>query len=194
MGTVTPIAHRCLDCDGELLAGQAYCGHCGQRSNVSRLTLHEVGHEFAHALVHADRSVVSLLLSLLLRPGVVAREYVAGKRRRHFGPFSTLVVLIGVATLLSELVGFESITSTSKAPLNGVQNFINQHDNVVVFAQIPLLSLLCWLLFRRDRFSFAEHTVLLAWARGTVAAALIFPATSALITAVALAFERIRLS
>jgi Protein of unknown function (DUF3667) len=61
--------------------------------------------------MHGDRSVLALLRSLLLRPGFVAREYVFGKRRRYFGPFATLVILLGVSTLLSELVRFESITS-----------------------------------------------------------------------------------
>jgi|HubBroStandDraft_6_1064221.scaffolds.fasta_scaffold148249_2 hypothetical protein len=164
MGTGDRAARRCLDCAGELLVGQSFCGHCGQRTDLARLTLHEVGHEFVHALVHADRSALSLLLSLLLRPGVVAREYVAGKRRRHFGPFSSLVVLIGATTLLSELVGFESITS-SRA-LNGVQDFLNGHVNLIVFAQIPLLTFLCSLLFRRDRFDFVEHMVLVAYTSG----------------------------
>ena len=152
---------RCLECGLELQADQRFCCRCGQRTDLERLTLGEIGHEFVHALVHADRSAAALLRSLLLRPGVVAREYVLGKRRRYFGPFATLVILLGVATLLSELVGFESITSD--AQLNALQNFINRHVNVVVFLQVPLLALLCSLLFRRDRFNLAEHTVLVAY-------------------------------
>lgn len=153
--------HRCLECGLELQSDHRFCCRCGQRTDLERLTLGEIGHEFVHALVHADRSVAALLRSLLLRPGVVAREYVLGKRRRYFGPFATLVILLGVATLLSELVGFESITSDAR--LNALQNFINRHVNVVVFLQVPLLALLCWLLFRRDRFNLAEHTVLVAY-------------------------------
>jgi hypothetical protein len=245
MKTGVSAGSRCLDCAGELQATDGYCRQCGQRTDVSRLTIEEIGHEFVHAIVHADRSVLSLLLSLLLRPGVVAREYVAGKRRRHFGPFATMVVLVGVATLLSELVGFESITST--AALNGAQNFINHHVNIIVFVQVPLLSLICWLLFWRDRVNFAEHIVLvaytvglrailfillvlpvwyflhpderllgdgiwavwsiyfgiaaaqfypgnrfLAWVKGTAAAAIIFPATSVLMSAITLGYRHLQ--
>jgi hypothetical protein len=152
---------RCLECGLQLQDDQRFCSRCGQRTDLERLTLGEIGHQLMHALMHADRSVVALLRSLFLRPGFVAREYVFGKRRRYFGPFATLVILLGVSTLLSELVGFESITS--RAQLNGLQNFINRHVDVVVFLQVPLLALLCRMLFRRDRFNFAEHSVLVAY-------------------------------
>jgi hypothetical protein len=157
-----PTAQRCLDCGAELLPGQKFCAQCGQRTDLSRLTVHEIAHEFTHALLHADRSALALLRSLLLRPGVVAREYVQGKRRRHFGPFATLVILVGVGSLVSELLGFESITSSTH--LNALQDFLNRHVNILVFAQVPLLSLMCLLLFRRDHYGFAEHTVLVVYA------------------------------
>lgn len=166
----------CLDCGERLLAGQKYCACCGQKTSVARLTLHEIAHELLHALLHADRSAYALLRSLLIRPGIVAREYVLGRRRRHFGPFATLVILIGLATLLSDAAGFESISST--APLNALQDFVNRHVNVVVLAEVPLLALLCTALFRADRFTFAEHTVLVAYAfslRALVFMGLILP-------------------
>ena len=155
-------ARGCLDCGNTLLPGQKFCAQCGQRASVGRLTLHDIGHEFVHALVHTDRSVYALLRSLVLRPGIVAREYVLGKRRRYFGPFATLVILIGISTLLSELLGFESITSAES--LNGLQSFLNRHVNLIVFAQVPLFGLLCMGLFRADHFSFAEHAVMVAYA------------------------------
>ena len=153
---------HCLDCGMELTPERKFCSNCGQRTATERLSLHDIGHDFVHALVHADRSAYALLKSLCLRPGIVAREYVQGKRRRHFGPFATLVVLIGISTLISELVGFESITSS--AQLNDLQRFLNRHVNLIVFAEVPILSLLCLGLFRADRYTFAENTVLATYA------------------------------
>jgi Protein of unknown function (DUF3667) len=152
----------CLDCGVVLLAGQKYCPRCGQRTDLARLTLRDIGREVVHAVVHTDRSAYALLRALCARPGYVAREYVRGRRRRHFGPFATLVVLIGISTLLTEFIGFQSITSD--APLNGLLNFLQRHVNLIVFAQLPLLSLACLGLFRADRFTYAEHTVLAAYA------------------------------
>lgn len=153
----------CLDCATPLRPEQRFCHQCAQRADVHRLTIHAIAHDFLHALVHADRSVISLLKALFIRPGKVAREYVAGMRRRHFGPFATLIILIGIATLLFDVTGFQSFTRTGGTQLNALLNFLQLHLNLIVFAQVPLLSLLCLALFRRDRFNYAEHTVLAAY-------------------------------
>ena len=155
---------RCLDCGTELRTGENFCRHCAQRADVRRLTIHTIGHDFLHALVHADRSVLSLLKALFIRPGYVAREYVAGMRRRHFGPFATLIVLIGIATLLFDVTGFQSFTRTGGLRLNALLNFLQIHLNLIVFVQVPLLSLLFLAAFRADGFNYAEHTILAAYA------------------------------
>jgi Protein of unknown function (DUF3667) len=70
------------------MAGQHYCPNCGQRAVTPRLNLHEIGAEFVHALVHVDRSALSLIWQLLVRPGAVARDSVSGRRKHYFGPFN----------------------------------------------------------------------------------------------------------
>ena len=47
------------------------------------------------------------MTALITRPGAVAREYVEGKRRRHYGPFATLAVLVGLAALAVNVADFE---------------------------------------------------------------------------------------
>jgi hypothetical protein len=87
---------RCLNCDASLSAGQAFCSVCGQSSDTHRLSLHDITHALVHVFTHADRSVFSLVRDLAHKPGRVAREYVAGKRRRYFNPFTFAIVVIGV--------------------------------------------------------------------------------------------------
>jgi hypothetical protein len=154
----------CLDCGAHLRPEQNFCHHCAQRADVQRLTIHTIVHDFLHALFHADRSVFSLLKALFIRPGHVAREYVAGRRRSHFGPFATLLVLIAIAVLLFDVTGFQSFTRSDGLQLNALLNFLELHLNLIVFVQVPLLSLLCLAVFRMDGFNYAEHTVLAAYA------------------------------
>jgi hypothetical protein len=80
----------CRDCGAGLTPAQAYCGTCGQKRIVGKITLHEIAHDLIHAFVHVDRSVLSLVRQLLLRPGAVARDFIEGRRRRYFGPFGFL--------------------------------------------------------------------------------------------------------
>jgi Protein of unknown function (DUF3667) len=159
---VDPGHPRCLDCGADLLQGCRFCPHCGQRADTHRLTIRDLGHDLMHALVHVDRSVYSLFRALITRPGLVAREYVDGMRRRYFGPLASLVIVVGVTSLLISVTGFQSFTS--EAGTNALVNFLQRHVNLVVLAQAPLLAVFCLGLFRADRLNYAEHTVLAAYA------------------------------
>lgn len=153
----------CTNCGSVLLPGQAFCGACGQPAHLGRLTLHEIGHEALHALVHVDRSVLALLRDLLLRPGIVALDYVSGKRRQHFGPFAFLVVVVALATALVALTGFSVVSSS--AP-NRVADFLQGHVNLVFFLQVPMMALACRALAFNRRFNVAEYLVLAAYTSG----------------------------
>jgi hypothetical protein len=156
-------ATSCLNCATPLAPGQKYCGACGQRVIEGRLTLHEIGHDVMHALTHADRSIFKLIGALLVRPGQVAREYVDGRRKSYFGPFAFLVIMVGVASFLTYLMGLQWFTSV---PSSGARAFLSRHFNLVILIQAPLLALGCQLLFMSNRLNFSEHLVLTAYASG----------------------------
>lgn len=96
MATHAP--NKCRNCYADLTLGRAYPATCGQKIVSTRLTLHEVAEDLLHAFVHADRSILSLVRLLLVRPGTVALDYVHGKRNRYFGPFAFLGVIVAVAS------------------------------------------------------------------------------------------------
>ena len=82
----------CRNCDTALAPEHKFCVSCGQRTDIGpRLTMREISHDIVHAITHADHSIFALVRSLLTRPGHVAREYVAGQRKRHFGPRAATV-------------------------------------------------------------------------------------------------------
>ena len=152
---------RCLNCDAELGAGRGFCAECGQKATQSRLTLHHIAHELAHALVPVDRSGFSRVRCLLLRPGFVAREYVEGKRRRYYGPFAFLVVVVALASAVITISGFQTVSSSTP---NVAADFIQHHVNLLFFAQVPLLAGLCGVLGgRRGRYNYAEYLVLASY-------------------------------
>jgi Protein of unknown function (DUF3667). len=151
---------RCLNCDARLAAEQAFCGICGQAAGSRRLTMHEIGEDLMHAVVHADRSALSLLRKLLVGPGRVAGDYVSGRRKRHFGPFAFLVIVVGVASAAVALSGFRAFTSSSP---NAIAEFLQRHVNLAILLQVPILAAFCGAMFRQDAFNFAEHLVLAAY-------------------------------
>ena len=154
---------RCLNCGVAYAPAQSFCGACGQKTASHRLTLHEIGHELMHAFVHVDRSVLSLVRQLLVRPGGVARDYVEGRRTRYFGPFAFLVIVVGLSTGLMTLAGFRSVIDLSDRAAV-VSELVQRHLNLVILLQVPILAGVCGLLFRGDAANFAERMVLVAYA------------------------------
>ena len=72
--------------------------------------MRDIGHDLAHAITHAGHSIFALVRALATRPGTVAREYAAGKRKSHFGPFAFLVITVGLASAIILISGVEWFT------------------------------------------------------------------------------------
>ncbi len=164
---------RCVNCDSALSDGHRFCAHCGQKAIVARLTVREIVHDLWHALMHVDRSALALVRMLLSRPGYVARDYVEGKRKRYFGPFAFLVIIVGLASAAISISGVNIVTfkelgshPPSTLVLDALTSFFQRHVNVVILLETPLLAAFNRLLFRKDGTNFAEQLVLASYASG----------------------------
>ena len=154
---------KCANCDAAILPTQNYCANCGQKACTPRLTLHEIGEEFVHALAHVDRSVLSLIRQLLVNPGFVALEYVSGRRKRYFGPFAFLVVTVAFSSAVFAISGFQVVAADSP---NTLVEFLQHHVNLLVFADVPILAAFCRLVGFSERFNYAEYLVLASYTGG----------------------------
>jgi hypothetical protein len=152
---------RCLNCDTAFQASANFCANCGQRTDASRLTFRDILRDLMHTFVNVERGPLAFAWALLTRPGVVAREYVDGKRRRHYGPFATLAVLVGLTALAVNLTGFQ-ILSHDGLPSTPT-SLLQRHFNVLLLLQLPLLGGVCTFVFRRARMTLPEHMVLVAY-------------------------------
>jgi hypothetical protein len=156
-------AAACKNCDRPLIAGWQYCADCGQQTATHRLTLHEIGHDTLHALLHVDRSALSLVRALALRPGRVALDYVAGRRKRYYGPFPFLIVSVAIASAAIALTDFPVITAETP---NAVASFLQHHVNLLYFASVPIIAASLRGLTPRGPFNYAEYLVLAAYDGG----------------------------
>ncbi|MBX3228353.1 MAG: DUF3667 domain-containing protein [Labilithrix sp.] len=167
--TVVVRGSACPNCDRPVEEDFRFCAGCGQRAAVGRLALHDIVPDAFHALVHADKSVLSLMKALALRPGVVAREYaLEGKRKRYFNPFAFLVLVLGVCITMNALVHpytaqAHLLPSDADPALRAIfvrqdrlNLLIERYQNVVTFAALPIFTTVFWLFFRRRNVRFAE--------------------------------------
>lgn len=75
----------CPNCGATTEGG--YCAECGQRKRAGVLTLREVLGDVFGELFELDSRLWRSLGPLVARPGLLTREYVAGRRARYLSPF-----------------------------------------------------------------------------------------------------------
>ena len=89
----------CKNC-GHIYSGQ-FCNNCGQPSDTHKLNLHFIWHDLQHAFLHFDKGVLFTAKELFTRPGNSIREFIEGKRVKHFKPISLVIILATLYGVLS---------------------------------------------------------------------------------------------
>ena len=82
-------AQACANCDTPFdtpAAPPRYCPQCGQETTLHPPSVAEFAHEFVGHYVALEGPLWSSLRMLVLHPGRITREYLAGRRRRYVLP------------------------------------------------------------------------------------------------------------
>jgi hypothetical protein len=85
------IHSQCGNC-GVALMGP-YCHACGQHAHESARSVSALFHDAWHIATHVDERFWKTLYTLLLRPGVLTKEYFAERRARYLPPVRLYLVL-----------------------------------------------------------------------------------------------------
>jgi hypothetical protein len=81
----------CLNCGTTV--EERYCTRCGQENLEPKESVgHVVGHFFAD-ITHFDSKLFITLKDLILRPGFLTREYVAGRRSSYLNPIRMYIFI-----------------------------------------------------------------------------------------------------
>ncbi len=171
----------CRNCDREF-SGK-YCPDCGQPAKTHRLDLHSVWHDIQHGLLHIDKGILYTLSQLFTKPGITIREYIEGKRVRHFKPVSLVIILATIYALISHFLkigivedtgsslksGFSGLNlsfSGDKTEMMKIKEFIEDHFAVLQFMLLPFYAAASRLAFRKCGYNYVEHVVINSFIRG----------------------------
>ncbi len=98
---VKPSPDICPNCGSRFAEPRPkYCGDCGQESNLRAPSLLEFIQQLGGAYISTEGALWRTLWRLLLLPGQLTLEYLAGRRRRYVLPLR-LYLTISVLALLS---------------------------------------------------------------------------------------------
>lgn len=156
----------CKNC-GNTFEGK-YCNQCGQKITADRFTLKEILHNFFHNFTHLDTGILYLAKELYIKPGIVAKEYIQGKRKKYFNPLQYLIIVVAVSmfiTIKFNILGPTPDPANLVSPDNSVrfaaqmQNFFYKNFNLVLFLSVPVSALFSWIFFKRSGYNYAENLI-----------------------------------
>jgi len=190
MSTISP-AH-CAGC-GAAVTGR-YCTDCGEHTEPHDYSMKHFVEEVLETVAHVDGRVFASFRSLLTRPGQLAADFLAGRRKAQIGPVQMFVVCNVLYFLFLPLALQVPFTSTLRMqtenrPWRAMATRMvdakvaDRHEEIEAYAahfdeaahlqghslvmlMVPLFAIGVWTLHPRARRYYAEHLVFSFYAMG----------------------------
>jgi hypothetical protein len=144
-----------------------YCPNCGQTADTHKLNHHFIWHDIQHGFLHFDKGIFYTAKELFTRPGHFIREYIEGKRVKHFKPISLVIILAtlyGVSTLNLDikLVNIENTYNYDRAALTfkDLNHWVSLHYSWIILFILPVRAVTTFIIFRKQGYNYYEHIVL----------------------------------
>jgi len=161
---------HCKNC-GNSFHGH-YCNTCGQDAHTGRIDKHFIYHELQHGLFHIDKGILYTLKQLFTNPGQTIRLFVEGKRVKHFKPLAFLLVMAGLYAFVNHFFNTNMIpvgpTGVKNADISvhAVNDYLKEHFEIFVLLELPLISFVYYLFFKRYGTNYIEQLVINAYISG----------------------------
>lgn len=155
----SPMATTCLNCGTAIT--DKFCPHCGQKSEVSRLTWHSLGEEIFHFFTHIEKGFFLTVSQLIIYPGRLMKNYLDGKRKEYHKPVGFLLIWITVFLLIYHfsLAATHYTSHTTRSLLTydaATTEIMNKYRSLVEILILPFIALTGWLLIARKKLNYVE--------------------------------------
>jgi len=172
----------CKNC-GNSYEGQ-FCNECGQKAGTGPINFKYVLNEIGNGVFQVDKGLFYTIKELFTRPGHSIRDYLEGKRVKHFRTISFLLITstiyalvayyLDLETVVSYMVGgmVEGLTDNHNDPLTVTSNaviflrWLIAHPAYFALVLFPVFSLASFLAFRKSGYNYFEHLILNAYLTG----------------------------
>lgn len=162
----------CKNC-GQNFNGN-FCNNCGQNANVGKVDIKYLLKEIPNSIFQVNGGVFFTIKELFTRPGNSIREFLDGKRKKHFKPLafvlliSTLYVLTTYLTDKYTFLGdgisgiADSLNSkeTESSIMIKILNWFAQNHAYATLLILPFFSLASYLTFIKSKYNYFEHLIL----------------------------------
>lgn len=162
----------CRNCGAALDA--PYCGQCGQKK-AARLGWGELRRETWQQWRLFEMIAPRTLWRLASKPGLVAREYVLGRRKDHMHPLKLLAVVVALLLLMlnaNQLFRHHQYSAREDAQVARMAELVQGYANWSFGLSLLAIFLASLLVFRRRLgYNAMEHAVLAVYCQIVIIAA-----------------------
>jgi len=165
---------ECKNCNSTVELN--YCQNCGQKTHTGRINFRYWVHELQHSIFHVDRGIFYTIKELAIRPGYTIKEYLEGKRVRHFKPFAFIVITATIYAFISNHLDMkpnettmalgDEIAEKSVIISNILYEWVYSHYSLYLLFCIPFFSLGSFIMFRKYKYNYFEHLTLNTYLTG----------------------------
>lgn len=157
--------HLCKNCQHTFEGN--FCSNCGQKTNTKRLDWNYIFDELKYTFLHINGGLLFTCKQLLTRPGDMVKEFIDGKRVKHYKPILLVFVLAGISTLMmhynGDLLVFEKMDVSNKKSVFSPKDlieFITKYNTYIQLISIPIISFCTWLAFKKWGYNYIENIII----------------------------------
>ena len=111
----------CLNCGQPLSTADKFCSYCGQK-NIQKLSFSSFIDQIISGFFSYDSRFWKTFIPLLIKPGILSKNFIEGKRARYVNPFQ---MYLHVSIIFFIIIGWNNNTTSEE---NVQRNEINQID------------------------------------------------------------------
>lgn len=179
----TEVSKVCPNCASPYSEQQGFCGQCGQKLRLPRLTTRMLLREVWNTVTNLERGFFYTLQELVLRPGVTMRRFWDGARIHYYPPLRFVFIIVAVSTGLMLISGVydQIMADTQQGFVEGLneqsgadkpevaeaqarfQQEYKKYIHVVALFMMPFIAFFSRLFFKKYGRNFAEHLVAVSY-------------------------------
>ncbi|MEQ1732751.1 MAG: DUF3667 domain-containing protein [Bacteroidia bacterium] len=137
-----------------------FCNNCGQSAETHEINAHFLLHDIQHGILHFDKGIFYTLKQLFTRPGHTIREFIDGKRIRHFKPLTMILVLAAIYSFLFSFMGLSEKATFARETKSVVAIWVREHYSASQLLMLPLFSFASFLAFKKTAYNYFQHIIL----------------------------------
>lgn len=145
----------CKNCNGEVKG--SYCTSCGQKTSINKVTFKETFQDLFDAIFSIEAPLIITLKMLVLNPGKLFTEYLAGKRKTYYKPVTFFILMTVIYLIIRGIIKYDPFGSnlmqvtdpTSSQLLLKARDFFLMNIDKLLFAFVLSLGLMLKLFFYR---------------------------------------------